>query len=135
MSIRQKLWIGAVAVFKREPWWAEFWSGTTAIMWGILSIFSTYNRQTWPASIMMEDFGGEMLWNATALIMGVVQIGFLIADHRWLRWTGALVMCWFWAVLTLAVVRIVPGSPTIAVYIGWCGINCFSILRLLRHHG
>ena len=31
------------------------------------------------------------------------QLGFLLLDQRWLRWAAAIAMCWFWAVLTLAV--------------------------------
>lgn len=125
----------AVLIFRREPWWAEFWSGATALAWATASYASTDPLAMWPSMQVLLQIGGDGLWHALGLGLGLAQLGFLVADHRWLRWGAALAMCWFWAVLTLGVWAAVPGAPGVVVYAGWCGINVFSILRLVRHHG
>lgn len=122
-------------VFGREPWWAEFWSALTAIAWAGLSYFGTQDLAAWPSMQGLLRIGGDQFWHRIGFGLGLVQVVVLTADHRWLRWGVAIAMSWFWAVLTLGVWIAVPWAPGAVVYAGWCGINVFSILRLLRHHG
>ena len=123
---------GVSHVLRREPWWAEFWSGATAISWAAVSLSDAGAMEVWPSMSVLLQLGGERFWHAAGLGLGAAQLGFLLLDQRWLRWAAAIAMCWFWAVLTLAVWAAVPGSPGVAVYAGWCGTNLFSILRLVR---
>ena len=125
----------AAQVFRREPWWAEFWSALTAIAWAGLSYFSMQDLAVWPSMQVLLRIGGDQFWHQIGFGLGVIQVVVLAADHRWLRWGTAIAMCWFWAVLTLGVWVAVPWAPGVVVYAGWCGINVFSILRLVRHHG
>lgn len=125
----------ATLIFRREPWWAEFWSAATAMAWAGLSWISTDNLAVWPSMQVLLRIGDDRFWHVVAFGLGAGQVAFLVADHRWLRWIAALALCWFWAVMTIGVWMAVPWAPTVVVYGGWCGINVFSILRLLRHHG
>lgn len=123
----------ASRVFRREPWWAEFWSAVTAIAWAGMSWGSGNELDAWPSMRVLLRIGDEGFWHAAGFGLGALQLAFLLGNRRWLRWGGAMAMGWFWAVLTLGVS--VAGAPGVAVYAGWCGINVFSVLRLLRHHG
>lgn len=113
-------------LLRREPWWAEFWSALTAIAWGGLSSLT----DSWPSMTVLLRLEDERFWHSAGIGLGVVQMMVLISDHRWLRWAGAVALCWFWAVLTLGVWAAVPGAPAVAVYAGWCAINATSICRL-----
>lgn len=126
---------GASSIFRREPWWAEFWSAMTAVMWSLLSSVSMGALRYWPSMRVLTELGGDRFWHVAGVAMGAMQFLFLLYDQRWLRWGAAIGMCWFWGVLTLGVWVATPWAPAVAVYAGWCGINLFSILRLLRHHG
>ena len=122
-------------VLRREPWWAEFWSAATAIGWAATSFGAARDMGDWPSMQVLLRLGGEGFWNLAGMGLGLAQVVFLLMDRRWLRWAAAVLMCWFWAVLTVGVWAAVPGSPGVAVYAGWCGINVFSILRLVRAPG
>lgn len=129
----------AAGVFRREPWWAEFWSALTALAWAGFcwggEPGGVPDLDTWPSMQVLLRLGDDRTWPLLAGGLGLLQLGFLAADRRWLRWGGAVAGCWFWAVLTLGVWAAVPWAPAVPVYGGWCGINLFSILRLLRRHG
>lgn len=125
----------ATAIFHREPWWAEFWSALTAVLWSLLSFASMGALGYWPSMRVLTELGGDRFWHVTGVAMGTMQLLFLLWDQRWLRWGAAVGLCWFWGVLTLGVWVATPWAPAVAVYASWCGINLFSILRLLRHHG
>ena len=123
---------GAALLWRREPWWAELWSGLTAVGWGATGVAAT---GVWPSMAVLARLGGVGFWEAAGLGLGCVQLALLAADARWLRWAGEAGMAWFWGVLTLGVWVAVPGAPAVAVYAGWCGINLYSSVRLLRPHG
>ena len=81
---------------------------------------------------ILTQLGTDRFWHMAGVLLGAAQVTFLLWDKRWLRWGAAFMICWFWGVLTVGVWQAVPWSPAVAVYAGWCGINIFSILRLLR---
>lgn len=122
----------AAVILQREPWWAEFWSAITALAWAGLSYASRDNLDVWPSMQVLSRIGDDRFWHLVAFGLGMSQLLFLLCNQRWLRWTAALLLCWFWAVLTLGVWVAVPWAPGVAVYAGWCGVNVFSILRHLR---
>lgn len=122
-------------LLRREPWWAEFWSAITALAWAGLGWDTVWDLDAWPSMQVLLQLGGDRFWHAAAAALGVAQLLFLALDSRWLRWAAAVAGGWFWAVLTLGVWVAVPWAPAVAVYAGWCGINTFSVLRLLRRHG
>ena len=122
-------------LFRREPWWAEFWSGLTAMAWSAATWVRPNELDAWPSMQVLLRLETDAFWSMAGFVLGGMQVSVLLADRRWLRWGGAVTMCWFWAVLTVGIWAAVPGAPAVAVYAGWCGINVFSILRLLRHHG
>ena len=121
-------------VFAREPWWAEFWSAITAVIWAGLSYVSVEGFRDWPSMRVLAELGDDRVWHVIGFSLGALQFLFLLFNHRWLRWAAAISLGWFWAVLTLGVWVAVPWAPGVAVYAGWCGINVFSVLRLLRHY-
>ena len=134
-------WESAAYVFKREPWWAEFWSAVTAVLWAGLSYSSVEELQHWPSMRVLSELGDGQSWHFIGFGLGFAQLLFLIANNRWLRWIAAISLGWFWAVLTLGVWVAVPWAPGVAVYAGWCGINVFSVstpaprLRSVGRHG
>ena len=116
----------------REPWWAEFWSAATAALWAGLSYSSVERLEDWPSMQVLVEIGDDRFWHRLGFGLGFVQLVALACNGRWLRWGSALTQGWFWGVLTLGVWAATPWSPAVAVYAGWCGINVFSALRLLR---
>lgn len=122
-------------VFRRDPWWAEFWSAVTALTWAGLSRASSGELRDWPSMRILIELGDDQSWQLIGLFLGGSQLLFLLCNQRWLRWCAAFLLCWFWGVLTVGVWGAVPWAPGLAVYAGWCGINVFSILRLLRPAG
>ena len=122
-------------IMRREPWWAEFWSGLIAVAWAVDSVAVNAGAQDWPSMSVLTEIADDQTWHVVALVLGVTQIVLLVLDYRWPRWVAALALCWFWGVMTVGVYYGVPGSPMWTMFMGWCGINLFSILRLLRHHG
>ena len=133
-------WFDAVlrpigALFQREPWWAEFWSGVTAATWAAMSYASPGALGGWPSMRVLTEIASDWSWHLAGIGLGAAQVLFLLCDLRWLRWGAALLLCWFWAVLTLGVWEAVPWAPGVAVYGGWCAVNVFSIVRLLRRAG
>lgn len=135
MKAFERLARAAAGMFRREPWWAEFWSAVTAVSWSGLSFASMGALRFWPSMRVLSELGGDRFWHLAGVGLGMTQMLFLLCDHRWLRWGAAVALCWFWGVLTMGVWAATPWAPAVAVYAGWCGINLFSILRLLRHHG
>ena len=119
-------------VFSREPWWAEFWSAITAVLWAGLTYASLEKMRDWPSMQLLVEIGDDRFWHMLGFGLGICQIVFLTWDRRWLRWGTALAQGWFWGVLTLGVWVATPWSPAVAVYAGWCGINVYSVLRLMR---
>jgi hypothetical protein len=124
-----------LAMVKREPWWAEFWSATTAIVWSAFFVFSPGHFGLWPSMRVLTQIADSEAWHVMAAGLGLLQLGFLVCDRRWLRWVAALLVGWFWAILTVGEWAATPWAPSVAVYAGWCGVNVFSVLRLLRYHG
>ena len=122
-------------IVRREPWWAEFWSAMTAMSWAVMAYANAEGLAAWPSMQVLLRIGGDQFWHLAGLGLGLAQAVSLVSDHRWLRWGAAIAMGWFWAVLTLGIWVAVPWAPGAAVYAGWCGINLFSILRLVRYHG
>ncbi len=46
-------------VFRREPWWAEFWSAVTALAWAGLSWRDAHDLDAWPSMQVLMRLGGE----------------------------------------------------------------------------
>lgn len=122
-------------VFWRSPWAAELASASTAVLWAVLSLVAPGDMEAWPSMHVLLRLAPDGVWQAAGLVLGVSQLVFLVGDWRWARWGMALAMGWFWALLTLGVWVAVPWAPAAAVYAGWCGINLFSVARLLRPGG
>lgn len=123
---------GVTTILRREPWWAEFWSSLTALGWACLSYLSQAPMVAWPSMRVLLSIGDDRFWHSVAFGLGLMQLSFLINNNRWPRWVAAILMCWFWALLTLGIWVATPWSPAVAVYAGWCGVNMFSILRHLH---
>ena len=119
-------------VFHREPWWAEFWSAMTALLWAGMTYASLEKLRDWPSMQLLVMIGDDRFWHLLGFGLGLSQIVFLTLDQRWLRWATALAQGWFWGLLTLGVWIATPWSPSVAVYAGWCGLNVYSVLRLMR---
>lgn len=119
-------------VLAREPWWTEFWSATTALLWAGMTRSSLNWLYEWPSMRVLSEIGTVRFWWVLGFGLGLCQILALAWDERWARWLVAVAQGWFWGILTLAVWIAAPWSPAVAVYAGWCAINMFSTMRLLR---
>ncbi len=113
-----------------DVWWAELWSGMTALCWALFSL--RYQHELAPSMQMPVRLGDAGIWQLLSFALGSAQLFILILNHKWLRWAAAMLMGWFWGVLTLGVWTTGPWAPGVVVYAGWCGINVFSILRQLQ---
>jgi hypothetical protein len=122
------------SIYLREPWWAEFWSGTIAIGWALsfaisgesLTISSPHTFEA------LEKVAPGDVWAWYCLIAGSIQIVVLLLDMRCARWLCAIIMSWFPCMAVTSMLMSTDLVPHIAVYGGWAGINLFSIFRLLR---
>lgn len=119
-------------VFSRSPWAADLGSAMTALTWSLMFTLAPKDMTDWESMRLLETLATQDAWQAMAMVLSVVQLVATIMNYRWLRWGAALVAAWFWGVLTLGVWSATPWNPAVAAYAGWCGINLFSILRLLR---
>lgn len=119
-------------VLEQEPWWAEFWSAATAVLWAGMTYLSLERFYEWPSVRVLSEIGDGRFWCLLGFGLGFSQVVALAMNRRWARWVVALAQGWFWGVLTLGVWIAEPWSPAVAVYAGWCAINVFSIVRLLR---
>lgn len=128
------LLIRGKALFRKEPWWAEFWSAVTAMMWSAMAISDPRGLDVWPSMQVLLTIADDFFWDTAGLTLGAAQFTALLVDRRWFRWGAAIAMCCLWGMLTTGVAAATPWSPAVAVYAGWCGINLMSIFRLLRHH-
>ncbi len=128
----RKSWRHLRRVFARSPWAAELWSSITVVCWGAAVIAAPPEVSTWPpVSFLVRTMPHEW-WGVKAIVLGGMQFTALAVDARWWRWGMAIIMAYFWLVLTFAVIATVPWLPGVAVYGGWAGINLFSVFRLLR---
>ena len=123
------------AIFRREAWMAELWSGTAAFAWTGLSYASGQMLSSWPSMRLLAQFAGDEIWHMIGFGLAGAQFLFLLFDQRSLRWVAALAMGWFWGFLTLGVWVATPWAPAVAVYAAWCGVNVYAILHLLHRHG
>lgn len=118
----------------REGWWAEFWSGVVAVQWAVLSIVGDEKLSLFASMPVLLRIGNGNFWRVILLGFGSLQIAFLIADGRWLRWAMALLMVWLWSMMTIGVWIAIPYWPPASLYFGFAGINIFSVLRLPKPH-
>jgi hypothetical protein len=104
----------------------------TALAWSAMIRASLDRFQDWPSMRVLGEIGTDRFWHILGFGLGFCQISALALESRWGRWVTAVALGWFWGVLTLGVWIATPWSPAVAVYAGWCAINLFSIMRLLR---
>ena len=56
--LSQALQRGLRQAFFREPWWAEFWSAITALLWAGMTYASLEQMRDWP-SMQLLGTGGQ----------------------------------------------------------------------------
>jgi hypothetical protein len=130
--MKQRIPAYLISIFRREPWWAEFWSASFAIGWA--AVFFCTKADTFGQSALwfLSRAHGGAGWACYSLFAGLAQMTFLLWNRRLLRWCAAIVMGWFPWMIALSLALEPQITPSIAVYGGWAGINTFSVLRLLR---
>jgi hypothetical protein len=116
----------------REPWLCEAWSGAIGVAWGLVYFSSGADIFGTSSLHLLDEISHTISWASFCLVMGVLQIVFLLIDRNCLRWIAAFFMSWFPCMVVLSLALTKPVSPTIAVYGGWAGINLFLIFRLIR---
>lgn len=119
-------------VFSRSPWAADLGSALTAVGWAIVMWAAPHDMVAWPAMLVLVNIADQEAWEAAGLALGLGQFAAMAVDRRWMRWTAAVALSWFWGVLAVGVWSATPWNPATVAYAGWCAINVFSILRLLR---
>lgn len=115
----------------QEPWWAEWWAALAAVGWGALALAVSPDLGAVPSFRIVLGIADERFWWASGVALGLAQVFALRHGMARARWWLALVMGWWWMVLTLAVVlgdR--PLRPGVALYAAMAAINHYSVLRL-----
>lgn len=120
-------------VFKREPWWAEFWSSCASLGWGSIVFFSHTDVVDRVAFEKLGLLADDAFWAGTGLLVGSVQLLALLSARRQCRWGAAFMSCWWWSFLSFAIISM-DITPGIALYTVFAAINCFSLIRLARPH-
>lgn len=122
-------------MFGREPWWAELWSATAAILWAVVSIFSHADAQDSVMLGQLESVSSLHFWEITGLIVGFFQLfSLLYGGLRW-RWAAAFMASWWWVFLTITIyLASYMILPTIALYFVYACINLFSMVKLVRQY-
>jgi hypothetical protein len=127
------LYISALALWKREPWLAEFWSGVVSLA---VSLITLQTPHMWKAMSRLNELADTEVWQAVAFTLGVLQLAALFVDRRRVRHASSVLMCWFWGTMTVGIWQGMPGASVACVCTaGYAGINVFSAVRLAAPHG
>lgn len=116
-------------------WLAEFVSGCSTALWGGLALWGNPTPIDWPTMDLMLQVSDTDIWGWTMLALGIGQIAVFRAVDRkwsrsWLRWFGAIVVGWLWAVITISACRVTPWVPGLSAFFGMFEINFFLIFRI-----
>jgi hypothetical protein len=115
----------------REPWWAEIGSGTAALLWSLLTIVFAFRIFDLASMRVVLTVADEGVWQAIGIMLGLAQLAAAVADKPWLRWGIALVACWWWLFLLLAI-GLAVHTPSLALYAVMAALNLVPACRLLR---
>lgn len=130
----------AVAAFRREPWWAEWWAACAALGCSLWALTAPHGSVAERAALrVVVDMAGVPFWEVSGIALFIAQAAALIVNVRLARWALCLIAAWWWAALGLGILAADPNAfllPCVGVMVG---INLFSVFRLLRiyppHHG
>jgi hypothetical protein len=125
---------GWLHTFRREPWLAEFWSAWAAIGWAVISINSHEELSARQSYILMVRVADTQTWEMLGLALGLCQLAALIYDERMWRWGVAVVLSWWWSLLSVGIYMVDKDAPGLALFVSYAGINIFSLFRLLKHY-
>ena len=124
----------ARAIFRREPWWAEFWSGVASVGWCVISILAASTLESRPGLRYLVEIAPGTYWEVAGISLGALQILALLSNHTAARWVAAFLQAWWWCFITRSIMAYDAASPSVALYICFAGINLFSLARLPRRH-
>lgn len=115
---------------EREPWWAEFWAASAAIIWVIWSIAFTAGIVEIPTYRIITNVVPESIWYAAGFAGGVAQIYSLRKNLLKTRWWLCMFMAAWWGFLFIAVIMLSQPTPGLCFYLIFSAINDYSVYRL-----
>ena len=121
-------------VFSHEPWWVEFWSACTALLWAYIAQLSGDEIYANIIFIELSILARAQVWQVCAVVLGVCQLIALIINDYKIRWVMCFFASWFWSFLVLAILKTEPHPPGLALYISYACINLVSMIKLARSH-
>lgn len=118
--------------FAREPWWAELWAATAALLWASWVGLTGSDLTHGAAYSMILKIAGEEFWVYSGLLLGLTHISVVLADRKLTRrLTCAIASAW-WSTLFLSMLIMVPRAPGLALFFVMALINMVSATRTLR---
>ncbi len=118
-----------LALLRREHWWAEFWSGVVAVIWGTWNLVYPSTPISLPSYVNIYSVQPAAFWEVVAVVFGMVQLITLVYDHRWPRALSALLSSWFYSCISIGFLLATPVPIGWAFCAGWVGVNAFAIVR------
>lgn len=121
-----------LVVFKREPWWAEFWSALACLSWGAYSMYLPTRMEMRYQLDVLTQLASGTFWEVTAMCLGTTQFIALIWNERLVRWAVALVASWWWSMHFVAFLAVDPQARTVVFFVIFALLNLLSVARLLK---
>src|SRR5690349_21152501 len=81
-------------LFSREPWWVEFWSAFSALLWAYFSMLSGQDIYKNPIFAELSLIAHAEFWQICAVLVGGIQLIFLLIDDYRLRWLVCFFASW-----------------------------------------
>ena len=131
-SRSETCWTHLVVIFRREPWWAEFWSAIGALTWAAWSSLAPVGPDQIAAFRIVTRLADEGVWQVTGALLGTMQVVALVAGSRPWRRGACFLASWWWMFLLLAIALVNSSVPSLALYAVMASINLYSLVRLRR---
>jgi hypothetical protein len=118
----QESWITLGLIWSREPWWAEAWVATTALVWGLVVRWTVLDMPQRPGLSALASMMGDVGWSNLAMTLGLLHL-----------WASFCFWCFCGIVIIQAATKAQAplGVPIyFAFYITAAGPCFYSALRL-----
>lgn len=117
-------------LIRREHWFAEFWSGTVAVLWAIWNATAGTDLHTsLPYELITRLLSAGTL-ESIAVVVGLSQLYFLLYGPWIGRAVSAFVSCWFYSLFLVSFLAADTPQPGTVFVLGWVGVNVFAVVRL-----
>lgn len=118
-----------LSIFREPPSWAEFFSASILILYGVYMIADGRPPEHWRTLDMLTDVFPGWWWAGMALFVGGLQMFGLLYQWKPLRIGSAVGVVLWLSLLVCFSWTSVPGTPLVIFAAGWILPNAFAMVR------